>query len=101
LIFDAEEVRKALSEFMRSSRTTLEPATVLDFEIKENEPVHLSCLLHLQSGRQARREVDAATLCAALLNWCMENNVPLARKAQKAVHVTRDGDLTLDLKLTA
>lgn len=101
LIFSNPEMCTVLTQFLCSSRTTVEPGTVVDTEVRVREPLSVVCRVQGRSGRQTAEQYDATFVCAAIISWCMENKVPLAKKAKKAVHVTSDGRLALDVTLAS
>lgn len=100
LIFTPDELAGALSDFISSNRSNLEPGKVLSIEIRGTAPLSIRAHVQFQSGRQSKEVFEEALICAALISWCMNNKVPLPRRATKAVHQTRDNCVALDAKLT-
>ncbi|MGC2854750.1 hypothetical protein ACM64Y_04675 [Novispirillum sp. DQ9] len=99
LIFSDAELMEALTQFISSDRTAIEPGRVIGVEIATKDPCALKCAIQGRSGMQNDQIFDAVFLCAALIAWCMKNKVPLARSAKKAVKLTQTGKVALDVTL--
>lgn len=99
LIFTDSEVMEALTTFISSDRTAIEPGRVVGLEIASKDPCALRCSIQGRSGLMNDQVFDAVFLCAALISWCMKNKVPLARTAKKAVKMTTTGKVALDVTL--
>lgn len=101
LIFTSTELALALSDFIRSGRPGIAPGTVVHAELRETE-TGLSVFANTQGagGQAGQVRFEEAMVCAALISWCMENKVPIARRARKGVSLMKDGNsVALDLKL--
>jgi|CEGD01.1.fsa_nt_gi hypothetical protein len=101
LLFSNEELCGVLSTFINSTKTHVEPGTVVAFEVAKTDPILLKCRMVSQNGRQTGEALEGVFVCAAILSWCMKNKIPLARKAKKVVHVTQDGRIALDVTLSS
>lgn len=99
LIFSDAELMDALTTFISSDRTAIEPGRVIGLEVASKDPCALRCSIQGRSGLMNEQVFDAVFLCAALIAWCMKNKVPLARTAKKAVKLTQTGKVALDVTL--
>lgn len=99
LIFSDVELMEALTQFISSERTAVEPGRVISYDVATADPCSLKCRVQGRSGLQNDQIFDAVFLCAALISWCMKNKVPLARNAKKAVKLTQTGRIALDVTL--
>jgi len=100
LIFDNVELADILTDFISAEHTKTQPGKVLTCEVAKREPLTVRARIHFRSGHQDTEFFEEVFLCAAIISWCMKAKVPLARKAKKAVRVTQDGRLALDITLT-
>lgn len=101
LIFSNEELATILSEFISAEHTKTQPGKILSCEVAKREPITLRARIHYRSGHQDTEFIEEVFLCAAIISWCMKEKVPLARKARKAVRITQDGRIALDITLSA
>ncbi len=99
LIFTEPELMEALTQFISSERTAVEPGRVIAIEIATQDPASIKCRVQGRSGVQNNQIFDAVFMCAALIAWCMKNKVPLARSAKKQVKLTQTGRVALDVTL--
>lgn len=100
LLFSNEEICDAITAFINSTKTHIEPGQVISIAVAQKEPLLLKCTLDTKAGRQVGEALEGVFVCAALMSWCMKHKIPLARKAKKVVHVTQDGRIALDTTLT-
>lgn len=99
LIFTENEVMDAMTQFINTNRTSIEPGRVIAMEVGTNEPVSLNCRVQGKSGLQTEQVFDTTFLGAGLIAWCMRNKIPLARSARKSVRLTQTGKVALDITL--
>lgn len=97
LLFDDDELCKVLTTSAQEQNDGAEPGTVIAVEIANRDPVTVHATIHTRDGRQVSKSYDAAFLCSALVAWCMDQRIPIARKAHKAAHITSHGVVALDL----
>lgn len=101
LLFTPDEVCKAMTVDILERHEEDENGTVVGMEILNTDPVSVRGVIQMQSGRQVSKSYDAALLCSALIAWCMDQKIPIARKAHKAARITRDKTIALDLTVSA
>lgn len=99
LLFSNEEICDALSTFINSTKTHIEPGRVISIAVSQRDPLLLKCTVDTKAGRQTGEALEGVFVCAAIMSWCMKNKIPLARKAKKVVTVTQDGRIALDTSL--
>jgi hypothetical protein len=99
LIFSNEELAVILNDFIASRTDKGHPGRVLNCDVAKREPLTLRARVHHGSGHQDTEFFEEVFLCAAIISWCMKEKVPLARKAKKAVRLTQDGRVALDVTL--
>ena len=97
LLFDDDELCKVLTTSVQEQNDGAEPGTVIAVEIVNRDPINVHATIHTRDGRQVSKSYDAAFLCSALVAWCMDQKIPIARKARKAARITSDGVVALDL----
>lgn len=100
LIFEHDELAGILSDFISAEHTKTQPGKVLNCEVAKRDPIAVRARIHFRSGHQDTEFFEEVFLCAAIISWCMKEKVPLARKAKKAVRVTQDGRIALDITLS-
>lgn len=100
LVFSDPELHSALGSFRDSLRTSPEPGVVVSCQKDSQEGLKVHAVVQLKSGRQSIETLDSVQVCAALISWCMANSIPMSRKAQKSVSLTKTGEVALDSKLS-
>lgn len=69
-----------------------------EIKISEEGTVNALVTISRPSGRQETKSLDHSALAAALLRFCMDNNIPLPRKASKNLQMM-NGYLSMFLTL--
>lgn len=100
LLYSEVEVARAVSELSLNTATGMPPGAVLDYKVEKESPIELRLHLQTREGKQLYHTIDEAFVAAALISYCMRNNIPIARKSRKTVKVTKNG-IALDMTLEA
>ena len=98
ILLDPEEFEKCIELNLPMVEET-QPGKIVNFEIIKKSP--LEVVVHLQGadGKQAIFRMDDVKIMAVLINHCIENGIPMPRKAKKTINYTENG-FTFDMHST-
>jgi hypothetical protein len=100
IIFSNQELISAIIDFKRKNRMTLPIGTVSGCEfIAQDEVVITKITLTDDYKATSEMLIDATEVAAAVVNYCLERKVPIARSYTKKLEVM-DGQLTLVMTMT-
>jgi hypothetical protein len=101
IIFPQNELEEALKLFHYSVQAILPAGRILSFTASgTNGPALSVNVVSTEGGDITDVTIASAHLAAAMLNYCMKNNIPVARNAKKKIELI-GGDLALTLTLEA
>ncbi len=88
LLFDEQDLLRAMIEYRKSRNQPLPTGTISEFKIQRTEPV--TCILSVHED-QAHKKTDIIftndVMRAALISYCLYKKVPLPAKASKELQV--------------
>ena len=88
LLFDEQDLLRALIEYRKARNQPLPVGTIAEFKIQRKEPVTCTLSMHEdQAGKRTDIIFTNDIIRAALIAYCMYKNVPLPVKAEKDLQV--------------
>jgi hypothetical protein len=102
LLFDEQDLLRAMIEYRKTRNQPLPAGTIADFKIQRQQPV--TCILSVYED-QASKKTDiiftSEVMHAALISYCLYKKIPLPVKAEKDLQVFGDRvGLLVSLNLT-
>ena len=99
IVFDAEEVRWAAVDFCLRSNIALPHANIGELRIADNPAATLTIFFTTANPAHPNEiRLSRDQMAAALIRFCMENQIPLPRHAQKVLQV-QEADQTVALMM--
>lgn len=95
IVFDHEELHDCVLSLRRTSPGLLEEGRITS--IAPDQPGHL--IVEMVHGNTVKKTtIEGEQLLPALIQYCIEINIPISRIAKKRVLLTEEG-VALDMKL--
>jgi hypothetical protein len=88
LLFDEQDLLRAMIEYRKSRNQPLPTGTISEFKIQRAQPV--TCILSVdedQAGKKTDIIFTNDVIRAALISYCLYKKVPLPARAEKNLQV--------------
>lgn len=92
IVFSDIELAEAIERFAKATRHAMPPGRVTACRI--DAKIGLSAMLtvtHLADGSSNTVRFDQPSIAAALIRYCMEKKIPIARSSEKTVEAIGSG----------
>ncbi|MCH8997044.1 MAG: hypothetical protein IID48_02095 [Proteobacteria bacterium] len=102
LLFQEQDVLRALIEYRKSKNQPLPTGSIAKFKIQRKQPMSCTLSIHEdEAGRKADIIFTNDVMRAALISYCMYKKIPLPVRAEKELQVFGDRiGLLVSLNLT-
>jgi hypothetical protein len=99
IIFKEVELLQAILDYNKIAREKLPVGNIMSCKILCDDSIEVRLEIYeIRSDKRCEVTLDAATIGAALLRFCIDNKIPLPRKARKRLQVLGDS-IALDLSM--
>ena len=102
LLFDEQDLLRAMIEYRKSRNQPLPTGTIADFKIQRKQPVTCTLSMHEdQAGKKTDIIFTSDVMHAALISYSLYKKIPLPVKAEKDLQVFGERvGLLISLNLT-
>lgn len=100
ILFAQQELEEAFKLFHTSVQAILPAGRIISFQVAGNKEATVKVNVVAQEGEVSEVIIASAHVAAAMLHYCIQNGIPVPRKAKKKIELI-DGCLALTLTLEA
>lgn len=98
ILFSQQDLEDAFKLFHTSVQAILPAGRIISFDVSGNKEATVRVNVVAQDGEVSEVIIASAHVAAAMLHYCILNNIPVPRKAKKKIELI-DGNLALTLTL--
>jgi hypothetical protein len=95
LLFQARELILAITEYHHRRGLLLPVGTAARISIAETQPIHAILDIATDQGETVEIEINAETLAAALILYCINRKIPLPADADKKLKRVQEDAVAL------